>query len=44
MLQLQRIRFADLGSRQQENYNYHKISALLTDYGFTTHRSRERRL
>ena len=26
----------DLNSRQKENYNYHKFSAVLADFGFTT--------
>jgi hypothetical protein len=31
-----RISYADLNSRQQESYNFQKVSALLADYGFTT--------
>lgn len=31
-----RIQYDDLNPRQQENYNYHKASAILADYGFTT--------
>ena len=31
-----KIDYAKLNSRQKENYNYHKISAILADYGFTT--------
>jgi hypothetical protein len=32
----QRIRYSDLNSRQQEAYNFQKVSALLADYGFIT--------
>jgi hypothetical protein len=35
---LKRINPAELNSRQKENYNYQKISALLADYGFMTMR------
>ena len=31
-----KIAYQDLNARQQENYNFHKISAVLADYGFTT--------
>ena len=31
-----KITYQDLNPRQQENYNFHKISAALADYGFTT--------
>jgi hypothetical protein len=31
-----KIAYEDLNARQQENYNFHKISAVLADYGFTT--------
>jgi hypothetical protein len=30
------INYQSLNPRQQENYNYHKVSAILADYGFTT--------
>ncbi len=33
-----RVRYSDLNSRQQENYNFQKVSAILADYGFTTMR------
>jgi len=33
---LAHIRYADLNSRQQENFNYQKVSAVLADYGFVT--------
>lgn len=36
MFQKQKIEYKDLNSRQQENYNYHKLSAILADYGYTT--------
>ncbi len=31
-----KINYQDLNPRQQENYNFQKISAVLADYGFTT--------
>lgn len=31
-----RIAYNELSSRQQESYNFQKVSALLADYGFTT--------
>ena len=31
-----KINYKDLNPKQQENYNFHKISAVLADYGFTT--------
>ncbi len=33
-MMFQRIAYSDLKSRQQENYNFHKIAARLADYGF----------
>jgi len=33
-----KIPYSELNSRQKENYNFQKISALLADYGFTTMR------
>ena len=35
-LDLKEVRYADLNSRQKENYNFAKVSALLADYGFHT--------
>jgi hypothetical protein len=35
---LKRIAYNKLNSRQQENYNFQKISAVLADYGFVTMR------
>jgi hypothetical protein len=32
----QRIRYDELTSRQKENFNFQKISAVLADYGFAT--------
>ena len=32
----QHVNYPDLNSRQRENYNFHKVSSLLADYGFTT--------
>jgi hypothetical protein len=37
-LSLKKIRYADLNSRQKENYNFAKISGVLADYGFITMR------
>ena len=31
-----KIAYQKLNARQKENYNYHKISAVLAEYGFTT--------
>lgn len=36
MFQKQKIEYKELNSRQQENYNYHKLSAVLADYGYST--------
>jgi len=33
-VEFQRIRYADLNARQQENYNCQKLAAKLADYGF----------
>lgn len=30
------VKYDELNARQQESYNYHKVSAILADYGFTT--------
>ena len=30
----ERVRYRDLNSRQQENWNFHKLAARLADYGF----------
>lgn len=35
---LSRIQYSDLKPRQQENYNFQKVSAIFADYGFVTHR------
>lgn len=35
-LKLTQINYSLLNARQQENYNFHKVSAVLADYGFTT--------
>ena len=32
---LKKIQYERLNSRQQENYNFHKIASVLADYGFT---------
>jgi hypothetical protein len=37
-LTLNKIKYADLNARQQESYNFSKLSAVLADYGFTTMR------
>lgn len=31
----QRIKYSDLNSRQQENYNFQKVAGELADYGYT---------
>lgn len=36
MFHREKIEYEDLNSRAQENYNYHKLSAVLADYGYTT--------
>jgi hypothetical protein len=33
---LRKIEYQNLNSRQKENYNFHKFSALIADFGFTT--------
>src|SRR4051812_33762013 len=35
-LQLARVHYAELNSRQKENFNFQKVSAMLADYGFVT--------
>jgi hypothetical protein len=35
-VQLKRIRYSSLNSRQKENFNFQKVSAVLADYGFVT--------
>lgn len=37
-IELSRICYNELNSRQQENYNFQKVSAVLADYGFVTMR------
>ena len=32
------ISYASLNSRQKETFNYQKLSAVLADYGYMTHR------
>lgn len=32
---MKKITYSELNSRQKENYNFHKISAVLADYGFS---------
>ena len=34
--EFERVPYEELESAQQENYNYHKISARLADFGYTT--------
>lgn len=36
--QFKRIAYGKLNSRQKENFNYQKLSAVLADFGFVTHR------
>ena len=35
-LTFSKIKYTDLNPRQQEKHNYHKLSAILADYGFDT--------
>lgn len=35
-MKFNRIKYSDLNSRQQENYNFQKVSSVLADYGFVT--------
>lgn len=35
-MQLKRISYSSLNSRQKENFNFQKVSAVLADYGFVT--------
>jgi hypothetical protein len=37
-LSLSTIRYSDLNGRQQEGYNFAKVSAVLADYGYVTMR------
>lgn len=37
-LTFNKIDYSQLNSRQKEIYNYQKLSAILADYGFITHR------
>lgn len=32
---LEKVGYSSLKARQQENYNFHKIAAILADYGFS---------
>lgn len=32
---LKQIRYTDLNARQKENYNFHKIAAVLAEYGYS---------
>src|SRR5208283_5695741 len=36
MIKFQKIKYASLNSRQKEQYNFQKVSAVLADYGFRT--------
>lgn len=33
-MKLQRVRYSDLNSKQKEAHNFHKVAAVLADYGF----------
>ena len=33
---MERVSYDALNSRQKENYNFHKVAAVLADYGFTS--------
>ena len=34
-MELRKINYSDLNPKQKESYNYHKVSALLADYGYS---------
>ena len=36
MKKFEKINYRKLNARQKENYNYHKISSILADYGFSS--------
>ena len=38
MVTFQRVKYADINSRQKEIFNFQKVSALLADFGFATYR------
>jgi hypothetical protein len=38
MITFKRIKYNDINSRQQEIFNFQKVSALLADYGYATYR------
>ena len=33
-----KVNYKDLNSKQEENYNFHKVSSKLADYGFNSMR------
>ena len=35
-IKMKHVSYSDLNSKQQENYNFQKISGILADYGFMT--------
>ena len=35
---MERVDYSELNARQQENYNFFKLAAKLSDYGFYSHR------
>jgi hypothetical protein len=37
-MELRKIAYANLNSRQKENFNFQKVSAILADYGYFTFR------
>ena len=36
MKKFEKINYKKLNARQKENYNYHKVSSILADYGFSS--------
>ncbi|WP_437557521.1 hypothetical protein [Acidithiobacillus sulfuriphilus] len=38
MVTFQRVKYADINSRQKEIFNFQKVSGLLADFGFATYR------
>ena len=37
-MKLNKIKYSQLNSKQKENYNFHKIAAVLADYGYNSMR------
>ncbi len=37
-MEMKKINYRDLNSKEKENYNYHKTASALTDYGYDSMR------